>query len=728
MLRALNWFRRPSSKPARRPHPVSLGVESLEDRQVLSTLPTTMTDVANYFSTHSGPTALYLNFDGGSAQGYTAAAFQSQAGQSRDQAIQDILYRVSEIFAPFNVQVERIYGSGSISQGNGNTTVFVGAVNSDVTSSGVHVPAGFTPSASVDYPGDTKGLTHQPNSDPYDVAFVDPVSGTATAWNDQTIARAVAHEAGHTFGLTHVLSNGVNDIMTYDSLPEKYFANGDFTITDLNYNAATGTYSHDSSMIPKFMVPDPTWGWLGIWDTVPIYVQNSYTYLHQVLGTGLNHPVADTGAVDPSYASLYESYASLAPGSTFSGSIARGGDTNVFSLTSPYSQTVTITATAPKGSTLNPVIMVFDTSGQTLLAETQYGQLQFNVTAGVPYKLVVAGQDGNSSGAFHLAIGPLTQSGWSKLDGGNFQQIAVGHDQAGHQQVFAVTGDHQVYVNTEVYLNNTGSWTGWQPLGGWVKSMAITEDVWGRTQVFAVYFDGSLWVDTQANSTSWTGFVSLGGSGIQQVAVANNANGLTDVFVVGSDNAVWWKSEDINNNFSGWQRVPGWVSSIAVSRDGWGHLQIFGIGSDTSLWVATQTDANSNSFNPFSSLGYYYNLQQLAVGNDADGRCEVFAVGANGTVSHWWQDTYGYWDWGNFGALPGNVQSIQVGHDANRRLFVFGVGMDNQAWVIGQSVLNGGFGGWVPLGGTMEQLAVGNDANGNLALFGLGWDWDVYHR
>ena len=105
------WFQKKTTQRCRpilpRPRP-RLAVEQLEDRQLLSTgfvIPQSMTDLANMFPTHSGPTILYLNFDGGTVDGQTVSAFQAQSNQTKDQAIQDILYRVSEIYAPFNVQV-----------------------------------------------------------------------------------------------------------------------------------------------------------------------------------------------------------------------------------------------------------------------------------------------------------------------------------------------------------------------------------------------------------------------------------------------------------------------------------------------------------------------------------------------------------------------------------------------------------------------------------------------
>src|SRR5262245_19632484 len=102
---------------------VRLQLEALEDRQVPAII-TDMTQLAQQFDRHSGPTILYLNFDGNTTEG--VSAFQIVSGDlKRD--IHEILFRTQEIFAPFDVQVRRIYGNGTTDTTSaGNTTIFIG--------------------------------------------------------------------------------------------------------------------------------------------------------------------------------------------------------------------------------------------------------------------------------------------------------------------------------------------------------------------------------------------------------------------------------------------------------------------------------------------------------------------------------------------------------------------------------------------------------------------------
>src|SRR5262245_9562493 len=226
---------RRNSDPSRQgKHRARLVVEQLEERQVPAII-TDMTQLAQQFGRHAGATVLYLNFDGNTAQG--VSSFQSVSGD-RTRDIHEILFRTQEIFAPFDVQVRRIYGDGAAdTSSSGNSTIFIGNNTAYGTGTGftgdehhgAHHDAdadadgcicdhnaygvgsapgagngsgAFTPWGSSDFPSPgNKGITHQPNSDAYDVAFVDPISynsgtGTNQSRSIQWIAQAAAHEAG----------------------------------------------------------------------------------------------------------------------------------------------------------------------------------------------------------------------------------------------------------------------------------------------------------------------------------------------------------------------------------------------------------------------------------------------------------------------------------------------------------------------------------------------------
>ena len=314
-----------------------LGVESLEGRLVPST--TAITDMTQWAQQFPGPTQaqkLWINFDGKHNDGQNISAFVAQPGQDRDTAIQDILYRVEEVFSPFNVQVLREKGDGNYSRNYGDTTVFVGGDYANQTttrSNGLILLSKFAYSQTSfsysDYASAIRGLDHVPNSDAYDLSFVDPMAyspsgpfdkgaNNATNWvnveGDTGIAQGIAHEAGHTFGLAHVRTDKnygtgpfvldptplptaataatatapavpasanrgtIPDVMSYTDA-NLYFANATLPVTTFN-NSGTGT-AQDSREQPlshlDFYVPQK------IEIPINITTQNSFTYLQTVL-------------------------------------------------------------------------------------------------------------------------------------------------------------------------------------------------------------------------------------------------------------------------------------------------------------------------------------------------------------------------------------------------------------------------------------------------------------
>jgi hypothetical protein len=378
-------------------------VEALEERSMMSI--TDMTGVASLFPRHSGPTMLYLNFDGWTGQG--VSSFQSTTG-NRTQDIHDIIFKTSQIFAPFDVEVRRIYGNGAYdSSSAGNTTIFIG----DKTSNGTGTSNGtyaYTPWVYCDFPGQVQGISHRPNSDAFDIGYVDGVYNGGQ-WSNLTIARAIAHEAGHTFGLAHVLSSPSQEIMSYDAANVRFY-NTTFNITNLNNNG-TST-SADPAHEPEWHIDYNFWfGTIQL--PVTITTQNSYTFLQTVLGarstSGDFANVADSTAVDSTYAD--GSLTNVSVGSTSYAGIQRSGDFDVYQFYSSTTRQVSIDVSAYAGSGIDTVLFVYSNDGKTVQAfnddrgdGTLNSRIIFNAVAGQSYKIVVGSYGANSTGSYQLSI------------------------------------------------------------------------------------------------------------------------------------------------------------------------------------------------------------------------------------------------------------------------------------------------------------------------------------
>lgn len=419
-LKKLGKVFRNSPGSTRKPDPrIRPNLEALEDRQVPAIL-TDLTQVAQMFPRHPGPTNLYLNFDGYAAQGMTA--FQT-GNPNREANIQEVLFRTSQIFAPFDVQVQRRLGNGGYATSGGSSTVFVG----DSTRNGTgpnNTAQAWTPAQFTDYP--KYWALQGPNTNAFDIAYVDPVfasGGFLVNQGNSAIAEAVAHEAGHTFGLGHVLSAPSPDTMSYNSANTR-FINQTFNLTDLNW---TGTQMENRPSV----VPHWTMGTFGSFNGIPfqlgvsLVTQNSFSYLRTVLGdrplNGDLANVADPGTVDSSY--LGGNMPVLAAGASSgalstAATIDRPGDYDVFRLNAAYTGPLVIQVnglTTLNGSVFGgigfqPVVMVFDATGFNRLAIndlstfTFNSEIRLNVQAGASYRIVVGAPSGLAAASYQLAV------------------------------------------------------------------------------------------------------------------------------------------------------------------------------------------------------------------------------------------------------------------------------------------------------------------------------------
>jgi hypothetical protein len=428
-------------KQRERQRRTKLQVEILEDRLVLTSVNLVsvndMTYMAQQFQPQPGPTILALNFDGQGEttwDGKTVSVtpfrntdlFNSDpsAANSVDQDIQAILYRVSEVFSPFNVEVIKQAGSGTVDRALGATTIFVG--QNTLTAAGqTGVSESLLDGPSADDP------THAPNSDKYDIGYVAP------SWAGNSllgVVGGIAHEAGHTFGLNHVVSGSTPDVMSY-SAANNYFADTAFSITTMNASGPT---------------KQPQWNDGGtIYD---LTTQDSYSYLQTVLGSqpadGVAH-VADPTTIDPGHPDLAAAGISL--GSSLNGSINRPGDYNVYQVAAPAgaNQSMFITV-QPTSGNLDPVVMVYDGSGTLVAFNHDFSvgragaQVSITVPAGATYKIVVGAENGASTGNYTVAAATAAPSGYT-WSADNSEHI--------------VYRDVDNHVHELWHLNGTSTWS-----------------------------------------------------------------------------------------------------------------------------------------------------------------------------------------------------------------------------------------------------------------------------
>jgi hypothetical protein len=172
------------------------------------------------------------------------------------------------------------------------------------------------------------------------------------------------------------------------------------------------------------------------------------------------------------------------------------------------------------------------------------------------------------------------------------------------------------------------------------------------------------------------------------------------------------------------------------------RLEVFAVGGDGALWHISQT-APSNGWSDWASLGQppgVFFVSQPAVAPSGDSRLELFVVGSDGNLWHMWQTAIndGWSGWVNFGnagvgfaSESPSISSPRLAPSQDGRLELFLVGNDGALWHIWQTGWSNGWSGWFSHGsmggGFLDSPAVAPSADDRLEVFVVAQDGELYH-
>lgn len=283
------------------------------------------------------------------------------------------------------------------------------------------------------------------------------------------------------------------------------------------------------------------------------------------------------------------------------------------------------------------------------------------------------------------------------------------------------------------------------PIGGATAcDVGACNNADGRIELFTVGENEQLsHIWQTAPNNGWSTWGSLGAPvnvalDYKKPAVGRNKDGRLEVFVChGSSVAHIWQTAP-NNGWSVWAdlgAVNGIAGTAVVVNNADGRLEVFLLDNGGSIQHNWQTKPAAGPWSGWSSLAAPSARlsSQPCVGQNQDGRLEVFVQDTTGAVWHIWQTApnSGWSSWSGLGAAsPGLLQGLAIGSNSDGRLELFAAGADGALWHIYQSAPNSGWSGWESLGkptiGLSVQgvLTVTGNADGRLQVFAL----DQYSR
>lgn len=228
----------------------------------------------------------------------------------------------------------------------------------------------------------------------------------------------------------------------------------------------------------------------------------------------------------------------------------------------------------------------------------------------------------------------------------------------------------------------------------------------GRLQLSAVGADGALYHLSQVTpSDGWSGWSSSGtpqGGAVISAPSMGQVNlidkfGL-NVYVVATDSSISFEVQVGADDPWGppWSSLGPAFLAPPTKVIGFGLVNyLFAVGTDGTLRLQFDGPPPGWVAHPGPAL-----IGTPTVAPSADGRLEVFAVGTDGALIHQWQVApiapQNWSGWFSHGVPPGTtlVGSPAIAASADGRLELFAVGADGALYHIWQTAVNDGWSGW----------------------------------
>lgn len=294
----------------------------------------------------------------------------------------------------------------------------------------------------------------------------------------------------------------------------------------------------------------------------------------------------------------------------------------------------------------------------------------------------------------------------------------VGRNVDGRMEIFAIGNDNALWQKWQLAPN--GGWSEWKTLGVPAGDASLTDQFAvganqdGRQEVFAVGSDGNVWQIWQtAPNGGWSDWRRLGKPpaeirGPDRITVGNNADRRQELFVMGRDDALWhiWQVAP-NAGWSDWESLgkpkdlfdgseppkDRDLSEPLVRKNADGHLEVFapGNGAFCNRWQEGPNNRiwRHEGWNEKPKPRPEVGLTWLEAALNFENRLEVLAFGDDGALWHAWQiDVKPNWShWESLESPPVRIREadhLTIGTNQDGRLEAFVVGNDGAVWHIWQ--------------------------------------------
>jgi hypothetical protein len=308
------------------------------------------------------------------------------------------------------------------------------------------------------------------------------------------------------------------------------------------------------------------------------------------------------------------------------------------------------------------------------------------------------------------------------------KQFAVAGAIAGVVDLLVVSTKNQVTRFRQAAPGNGWQVTDPQPFAGdKVQQVAATVDASGQLQLVALTTSGDLIRQRQmsAGNLNWNAPQKIAGISAKQVAIAANSNNgnLLEIFFIDHHNVLsHLRQQNVADDVNGWglgspllQNNPT-AKEFAIGQNADGRLELFVVDTNTHLFHIWQTSTADTTQWSDKTRFAGYSANQVTVARNQDGRLEIFYVGTDDSLYHNWQ-VVPNGDWIGETNVPGySGKQIAVAQNAgDGHLEVIWIDKNNVVQHSWQVVPNAG---WVNTNGTGGSVGTSSSLGGatNLLL------------
>ena len=317
---------------------------------------------------------------------------------------------------------------------------------------------------------------------------------------------------------------------------------------------------------------------------------------------------------------------------------------NVVSLTIP-AQSHTIVGPFSHGanqlsqSTVPPAIILGQTNGVSSTIDEKIVQMEALTDI-----MMLNSRFGTTQPSSNVVTQLANQTGFNQiLSSTNGENVPIFFKpiQIDHLQFYILVIN---YNKKPTQLRWTESWMQIEREGIKIQQMAIGKNQDKRLEIVAIKDDGQVAYLTQIEPNgNWASWNLLPGIKATQVSIASNQDGRLEIFAIDENGLVFhsWQTSpnsdrlDVVNiqaaGAAGRNLVMSGCCQLAVGQNQDGRLEVFVIQQeDQQIWHRSQLQPNSdwNSWSTLPSMQVKLKAKKVTVASNQDGRLEVFVIGS----------------------------------------------------------------------------------------------------